>query len=257
MNKFEEGIEAIVHATFGDGRGRWLKEARVADCEPWVLPRSSDEMLANPTDLDIERLGWFQLVVDGNGGTLGVDGTRVPPAIGRVDVSFVTERSAVRIAADSSGNKRNLMSPMSIAVWDESGFSRQSAGWDGRQWRALSEAAADMVGVAMCIHVARADVWRVVVTPEAGVPVSFSTDARGVAESFKLREAPSPMKRRTALLHWVAEHWRKRRDDPSALTHVREHLRGATEFVWNDWKCKIRPSRVDLAALGDLGRRFT
>lgn len=50
---------------------------------------------------------------------------------------------------------------------------------------------------------------------------------------------------RSALVHWVEKHWRRRPDqdvdDPSALVEVRRHLRGEKRFVWNGLSCEVVP----------------
>jgi hypothetical protein len=134
-------------------------------------------------------------------------------------------------------------------------------GWDGAAWweesRGLFTSREPMFGgMATMIHLGRARWWRVVVRGNSGLPISFSTDAHGVAESFRLRDIASGAKRRAALLHWVDGHWRKRRDDPDAVAWVRRHMRGATSFDWNGMQCKIRPSREDVAVSGSSVSRF-
>lgn len=60
-----------------------------------------------------------------------------------------------------------------------------------------------------------------------GVPsVNFLTDPTGALELLKLRDKGSG--KREAALHWVREHWRRRRSDPEAFTRVRAHMRGQT-----------------------------
>ena len=49
------------------------------------------------------------------------------------------------------------------------------------------------------------------------------------------------------MIHWVDAHYRKKHDDPSALTYVRKHLRGGTKFTWNGLICTVKPPRVDAA----------
>lgn len=71
------------------------------------------------------------------------------------------------------------------------------------------------------------------------------TDATGVKEFWKLRDIPTGKKRRTALLHWVENHWRKLRSDPDVETYVRKHLRGETEIKHGNFQASIVPSKAD------------
>ena len=43
---------------------------------------------------------------------------------------------------------------------------------------------------------------------------------------------------------WVVDHWRQDRKDLE--THVRKHLRGATELTWHDMNCELTPAQFDL-----------
>jgi len=48
---------------------------------------------------------------------------------------------------------------------------------------------------------------------------------------------------------WVVDHWRQDRKDPDLETHVRKHLRSATEFTWHDMNCELTPAQFDLDQL--------
>lgn len=88
--------------------------------------------------------------------------------------------------------------------------------------------------------------WEVSLGLEGGASFAFQTDPVGAREVFRLRDLPNGANRRAALLHWVAEHWRKRRKDPTEEAKVRAHLRGATAFVWNGLTCRVRPAEFDV-----------
>jgi len=45
---------------------------------------------------------------------------------------------------------------------------------------------------------------------------------------------------------WVQEHYRQNRTNPEVEIKVREHMRGATDFSWQDLNCRIRPSQFDV-----------
>lgn len=87
--------------------------------------------------------------------------------------------------------------------------------------------------------------WHVDIQRGDSIELSFETDPYGAQEIFRLRDIPDGKKRRAALRNWVTQHWRKTRD---AEVSVRQHLRGAEEFIWNDLRCVVRPSADDLRA---------
>ena len=84
----------------------------------------------------------------------------------------------------------------------------------------------------------------------SGVPeapaITLPTDARGARAMFRPRDVPDGATRRPAPRHWVAEHRRRRLDDPEAEVEVREHRRGATTFEWSGLRGAILPSPSDL-----------
>jgi hypothetical protein len=84
---------------------------------------------------------------------------------------------------------------------------------------------------------------------EAGVitPVTPS----GARSLFKLRDYEAGSSRRKALVHWVSEHSRRIRKDTEEETRVwvREHVRGAVKFRWQDMEGAIYPAAHDLRRL--------
>lgn len=132
--------------------------------------------------------------------------------------------------------------------WDWMGWSGTqwvgSAGYehsDALVWRDLWHSAS----IACAALWTRRFNWRVSIGFEDAPAVSFMTDPVGAREVFRLRDIPNGKSRRTALTHWVREHWRQKRDVPEESVKVREHLRGASEFVWNGLRCRIVPSAID------------
>ena len=102
---------------------------------------------------------------------------------------------------------------------------------------------------------ARRYTWQVSLGYEGTPSILFSTDPTGVREVFRLRDLPEGKQRRQALRHWVAEHWRKRRSDPSSETHVRKHFRGVERFTWNGLRCKVIPSAYDCDVAARAARK--
>jgi hypothetical protein len=90
--------------------------------------------------------------------------------------------------------------------------------------------------------------WRVLLGFDGHPRIGFRTDPVGVREVFRLRDIPEGKKRRAALRHWVRDHWRtpvSAEENRAAMIHVREHLRGETQFHWNGLSCSIIPSEID------------
>ena len=83
--------------------------------------------------------------------------------------------------------------------------------------------------------------WSVWLGHGVGPRVRFLSDPAGARAAFALRDVPPGRQRRAALRNWVEGHWRKKRRDPEDHAWVTKHLRGATEFEWNDLRCKIQP----------------
>ena len=97
--------------------------------------------------------------------------------------------------------------------------------------------------------------WSVLLGEGIGPRARFVTDPVGVREAFRLRDIPPGRARRAALLHWVRQHWRRRRDvSVDDRMWVREHLRGANEYSWNGLRCQIEPAAADLSRL-EKGRQ--
>ena len=92
--------------------------------------------------------------------------------------------------------------------------------------------------------------WTVYLGWDGCPGVRFPTDPTGAKEIFRLRDIPDGKKRRTAILHWVKEHYRKKRGiDARENIKIREHLRGGNVFRWNGLTCKIQPSVEEINSL--------
>ncbi len=144
-------------------------------------------------------------------------------------------------------------------VYDDGEYWGAAAylGWQGRCWRILPrfrddhhatrvpEVISDRVRIAQSVAFTKRWWWLATLRLDDGPALSLPTDPVGVQELFRLRDLPAGGTRRAALLHWVAEHWRKRRNDPHTEGRVRAHLRGATDFTWNGLSVKIAPSKAD------------
>ena len=88
--------------------------------------------------------------------------------------------------------------------------------------------------------------WQVLTKFDEVCPsLTLLTDPTGVKEFWKLRDVPVGKKRRDALLHWVNDHWRKKRNDPDVEVYVRKHLRGSKSLTYKSFSAKIVPSEKD------------
>jgi|GEM_PF-2420777 len=107
-------------------------------------------------------------------------------------------------------------------------------------------------------HFVRRAFWRVYLSLEGGIGVTFSTDEEGIREVFRLRDIPPGHRRRAAILHWVTAHYRQRRQaSVESLTFVREHFRGVTQFNWNGLRCVIYPPIVRLEQVLEQYQKLT
>ena len=137
--------------------------------------------------------------------------------------------------------------------------SRMVGGRDGR-YTTLEDSGMDLTDdefssraqLSIALALGRYYVWRVYFGFEGHPGIEFPTDPTGAREAFRLRDIPAGAERRRALRHWVEQHWRMNRIDPSDEVLVRKHLSGATDFVWGGLVCRISPSESDLATLQQL-----
>lgn len=81
--------------------------------------------------------------------------------------------------------------------------------------------------------------------------LTILTNATGAAALFRDREKPPAKDRKAALRHWVQGHWRGVPSDLDEETRVRRHLRGALDFEWLGFECKLRPSLHELNDLDE------
>jgi hypothetical protein len=89
--------------------------------------------------------------------------------------------------------------------------------------------------------------WSVLIGKDNGPRVRFVTDPTGMREIFRLRDIPEGRLRRAALLNWVKEHWRKKRDvTANDRIFIQKYLRGVWSYKWNGFTCQIEPSEYDL-----------
>lgn len=85
-------------------------------------------------------------------------------------------------------------------------------------------------------------------SPGGDAGVMIPTTPEGARSLFRLRDCEPGASRRKALVHWVSEHSRRIRKDTAEETRVwvREHMRGAVKFKWQDMEGAIYPAPHDL-----------
>jgi len=76
--------------------------------------------------------------------------------------------------------------------------------------------------------------------------IVIPTSPTGCLDLFRSRDLAPGERRRSALRHWVNEHYRERSTDPRKLAYVREHLRGNQLFKWNGLDCELMVSAADI-----------
>lgn len=79
--------------------------------------------------------------------------------------------------------------------------------------------------------------------------ISLLTTPHGARKFLSLRDVPPGRERRAALRHWVTEH-RRSVGPEGRQVDVREHLRGAIPFRWEDLEGVVKPSPYDLRRAG-------
>jgi hypothetical protein len=133
--------------------------------------------------------------------------------------------------------------------------AKAPAAFLGGKWQAAAQYArgarefADIVPLGLGVALSLRYEWTVAFGLGEGPRIRFLTDPAGARAAFRLRDLPPGRERRAALRHWVQAHNRRKHDDSEARAWVRRHLRGATEFVWNDMRCSISPPPYDVERL--------
>lgn len=97
--------------------------------------------------------------------------------------------------------------------------------------------------------------WRVHLKyADAEIGVMIPTTPEGIRALFRLRDHEAGESRRKALIHWVSGHSRRinKDTDEEHLVWVRDHLRGAMSFCWQDMCGVIHPSGHDLRRLREM-----
>jgi hypothetical protein len=126
------------------------------------------------------------------------------------------------------------------------GRNEAYAGVESRQYTSEdNEIATDRALVGIGVARQRRTQWRVYLGEADRPGIELPTTPYGASEAFRLRDAPPGKARRLALRHWVSQHWRTSSRDPDEEIKVRQHLQGATDFVWSGLRCRIKPSETD------------
>lgn len=135
---------------------------------------------------------------------------------------------------------------------------------NGQAWRNISTVHTfqgdDSLRIRTAINIAaqRKLDWVVDLSFGHSAGIRVPTDPTGIRELFRTRDSSTRTGRRSALVHWVGEHYRQSRVDSDALIYVREHLRGVRRFQWNGMNCLITPvpDRIACVSCGDRNGPF-
>jgi hypothetical protein len=97
--------------------------------------------------------------------------------------------------------------------------------------------------------------WGIQLRIAPGTPsVGFFTDPTGIKEFLRFRDKEDGQSRRSAMAHWVTQHWRQARCDPDVEVYVREHLRGSTRCTWHGIEARVLIPDLD-QALVEAGKQ--
>lgn len=89
--------------------------------------------------------------------------------------------------------------------------------------------------------------WGVEISIAENAPSIFlPSDPTGLRAMFAHRSRNPLTNRRDALLHWVREHFRRKRHDQQDAAWVRRYLRGKWAFDWYGMRAVIHPSQFDI-----------
>lgn len=83
--------------------------------------------------------------------------------------------------------------------------------------------------------------FRVYIKPEEA-EIGFTIPLETLAickDLFRMRDIEAGAKRRKALKHFVAEHFRKKKNTDD-LQKIKQYLRGADTFTWSGFRCQIK-----------------
>ena len=165
--------------------------------------------------------------------------------------------------SEKVGKIRNF--PHAVTVSVESVYEDGSvndvgtvAVFDGTRWRHPNHVrdrlhlAGYLAGTALAAWYSVRDSWSVRLRSESGASVLLLTDPTGLRSLFRDRDVAPGKTRRDALLHWVSEHWRKKRHSDEDLSFVRSHMRGSSKFLWAGLTCDVRPSSEEIVSSNRL-----
>lgn len=113
----------------------------------------------------------------------------------------------------------------------------------------------DRINLAYCVAFTSRYDWHVRVGYDGMPRLRIPTDEHGVRALFGNRDIAEGRNRRSALKHWVGQHWRRNPfAEGETESLVRQYLRGEVEFGWNGFRCTLEPSRFDLDKNEELRR---
>lgn len=93
--------------------------------------------------------------------------------------------------------------------------------------------------------------WHVVISyADRASSLMIPCEASAIPDLFKTRDLPEGKSKRDAILHWVAEHWRRVRTSPEVSREITAYLRGKTDFQWsNGLRVRVYPAADDIVKL--------
>lgn len=211
-----------------DARG-WLTDVGIpADLHPREVPNLDARFISDDTDTP------GQVVLQ--------RAQRVPMASIRGRVSLLLPFPVLHTAAFSSGGGLEQI----FGYAGSSRWARLSSDLNPLQNEVDVQEWSGRLQVFLGFQKYLESQWQVYLSLDGRPGIIFPTSPKGASEVFKLRDVEDGRDRRTALRHWVTQHWRTNPAEPLDDVMVREHLRGAMEFTWSGLHCRITPSVRDL-----------
>lgn len=181
--------------------------------------------------------------------------TREPSEVrgkARIVSKYIVQVDVLMLEPYASGTTKRVCATTYMALVNRRWVCVSSGGgWSGVEGHSIRLPArtadhTDLVSAAIAVAQRAHFEWFVEIGRDDGISFRFATSPDKLGAIFRLRDLPDGESRRKALRNWVSSHWRSNRRDPAFEVYVRQHLRGAEEFRWDGFFCRVSPSPHDL-----------
>lgn len=178
------------------------------------------------------------------------------PTLGPLRYHAIVDRELWILANAGAARPRQLLRPSgaSPALWWACGACVEPNGhwwWDDKLFGRSEKSSAVPILAARSMMFRRFE-WGVTIA-HPGLPGAYMDCSPESARALFADRNAVGGKRRTALRHWVKEHYR-RGHTPEESHKVREHLRGIERFTWHGLDVKLQVPSAEIEAAGLLAR---